>query len=138
MGFDGVDGRRQSGESHHCREHHVDRAGLNDLVECAAACINLHVGHVGKGFAKLIVVGFVGYDHCRGVELMGLLGKHLPMVVGRKGIGLIEVGVLRDDIKALSANASRRPEDAYLPPTDSFSTADRRRHGIDIVRCLHY
>ena len=93
-----MEGGRQTGETDHGGEHHVDGPGLDNLVKGLMTGIHLHVGHVGEQRRQWLVIGVVGYDHRRGMETVGLFGQLLITAVGRQTIGLITVGMLGDDV----------------------------------------
>lgn len=59
-------------------------------------------------------MSLIGYNHCGGIELMGLLGQFLHTVVSRKAVSLITVGVLTNDIKGLGTDGTGATQDAYL------------------------
>ncbi len=109
-----MDGRLKSGEAHHRGEHHVDRRCFHHFVERLLTRVNFDIGTVGKQIFQRIVVSLIGYNHCGGIELMGLLGQFLHTVVSRKAVSLITVGVLTNDIKGLGTDGTGATQDAYL------------------------
>ena len=102
------------GVAHHGGQHHVDRTGLDDLLQGCRAGVDLDVGLVGEQFLQPPVMRFVGYHHGGGLELTGLRGELLHPIVGREAIYLVQVAVLSDDIECLRANASGGTENANL------------------------
>ncbi len=111
--LDGVDGRLESGETHHGGQYGVDGAGLDDVVERLPTGIHLHVGVAEQGF-EFLVVGLIGDDDRVGVELPRLLRQFLHAVVGSQTVGFEAVGVLRDDVERLRSDGAGAAEDAYL------------------------
>ena len=73
--LNGVDGGRQSGKANHSCKHHVDGAGLDNLVQCLSSGIDLHIGQIIHQRLQFVVVLFVGNDYGSRLELMGLLGQ---------------------------------------------------------------
>ena len=112
-GFDGADRRLEACEADEGSEHHVDGLCLDDLAQGLVSGIDLHVG-VGEACLEVLIVSLIGDDHGGGVVLPCLLSELLPTVVGGQRVGLIEVGVLADDVECLGTNGSRGPEDTYL------------------------
>ena len=113
-GLDSMDGRLQSGESHHRSQHHVDGSSLHNIAESLCSGIHLDVRFVAQQFLQPVVVCLIGDDHCCRTELACLTGEFVYPVIGGKAINLIEVTVLLYDIKSLRTDASRRTEYAYL------------------------
>ena len=109
-----VDGRVKSGETHHSRKHHVYRLCLDYLVQCLLSGVDLYFGTVGKQAFQLVILIFVGYDYCRGIELACLSGQQLHLVICRKAVRLVQVGMLLYDFKCLRSYRTRRAEDGYL------------------------
>ena len=53
----------QSGEAHHCRQHHVYRTGGDNLVNRLLSGIYVDVGTVGKRRLQFVVVRLIGNHH---------------------------------------------------------------------------
>ena len=114
VGLDGVDGGREPGKSHHCRDNAIDGVGLHNLVYGLLACIDFDVGQVGEQCAQLLVVCFVGDDYCCRLELPCLLRQKFHAIVGCECVYLVSVAVLLDDIEGLCSDGTCAAEDAYL------------------------
>ena len=112
--LDGMYRGRQSRKAHHCREHHVHRLCLNNLVYRLCSAIHLYVGAVGKERLQQLIFLLISNHHCCGVELSRLLGKQLRLVSRNKRIYLVQVAVLLNHLQCLCAYAAGRPEYGYL------------------------
>ena len=113
-GLDGCDGGLQACKTNHCGEHHVDGFGLHNLLEGFLSGVDFDVGAVGQQLTKRGVMGLVGNDHGRRIELAGLSGEFFHPVVGCQGIHFVEVAVLFDNVKCLCADRAGRAQNAYL------------------------
>ena len=107
LGTDGVDRRLQSGIAHHCRQHHIHRSGLHDLADRVDSGIYFD-RKVAQRFLQLGVLFFVGYHHHFRLELACLCNQQFYPVVGRQGIGFVEVGVFFDHLQRLRPDRARR------------------------------
>ena len=108
MCLDGMYRRRKTGEADHCRQDHIYRSRLNDFVQSLRSGIDLYVRFITERVRKFLVVLLISYHDSGRMELPCLFGKQLPVVVCRQGISLIEVRMLRYDVKPLCTYAPGR------------------------------
>ena len=78
--------------------------GFDNLVDGFLSCVNLNIGKVGEEVFQLVISCFVGYYYGRRIELPCLFGKLFDLVVGRKAVHFVQVGVLFYNVKCLRSN----------------------------------
>ena len=106
--LDGLDGRCQTGKSHHGRQHHVDGFSLHHVADGPASGIHLDERLVGQQLFQCLIFLFVGNDHGRGLHFARLFGQQFHLVVGGEAIHLKAVGMLPHHVDGLSAYRTRR------------------------------